>query len=99
MANLLALQRASCQNIRIGCMSQQVMDDSLWSVFQYGWRQPWGADVDHIKEIAHLASFVSTSYTIDPSDDVDNEAQMDDRWYFLCAQSGRNVVSRPPGKG
>jgi hypothetical protein len=40
----------------------------------------WGADADHVKEVAHLAPFVQagyTFYTIDPSDHVDNDAQTD----------------------
>jgi hypothetical protein len=52
----------------------------MWGVFQEGWRAPWGADADHVKEVADLALFVAagyTFYTIDPSDYVDNAAQDD----------------------
>jgi hypothetical protein len=52
----------------------------MWGIFQEGWRTPWGADADHVKEIADLAPFVAagyTFYTIDPSDYVDNAAQTD----------------------
>ena len=45
-----------------------------------GWRAPWGADADHVKEISDLPPFVAagyTFYTIDPSDYVDNAAQTD----------------------
>jgi hypothetical protein len=57
-----------------------VLDDAMWGVFQGGWRGPWGADADHVKEVADLSLFVAaayTFYTIDPSDYVDNDAQMD----------------------
>ena len=52
----------------------------MWGVFQEGWRRPWGADADHIKEAQDLGPFIDaryTFYTIDPSDYVDNEAQSD----------------------
>jgi hypothetical protein len=52
----------------------------MWGIFQEGWRDPWGADADHIKEESDLAPFIEagyTFYTLDPSDYVDNEAQMD----------------------
>jgi hypothetical protein len=56
------------------------MDDAMWGVFQEGWRLPWGADADHIKERADLAAFIAAGYTfftIDPGDQVDNAAQRD----------------------
>lgn len=73
-------QQSVRENTRIGRTPQQVMDDAAWGVFQTGWREPWGADADHVKEVAHVAPFVAagyTFYTIDPSDHVDNEAQTD----------------------
>ncbi|MCA9976437.1 MAG: hypothetical protein KC413_11825, partial [Anaerolineales bacterium] len=74
-------QQSVRENTRIGRTPQQVMDDAMWGIFETGWRGSWGADADHIKEIAHVAPFVQagyTFYTIDPSDHVDNEAQTDD---------------------
>jgi hypothetical protein len=74
-------QQSVRENTRIGRTPQQVMDDAMWGVFQEGWRDPWGADADHVKEVASLADFVSAGYTfftIDPSDHVDNAAQTDD---------------------
>lgn len=71
-------QQSVRENIRIGRTPQQVLDDAMWGVFQAGWRQPWGADADHVKQVADLAAFVAagyTFYTIDPSDYVDNAAQ------------------------
>jgi tagaturonate epimerase len=73
-------QQSVRENTRTGRTPQQVLDDAMWGVFQEGWRAPWGADADHVKEIADLAPFVAagyTFYTIDPSDYVDNAAQTD----------------------
>jgi hypothetical protein len=73
-------QQSVRENTRTGRTPQQVLDDAMWGVFQEGWRAPWGADADHVKEIADLAPFVAagyTFYTIDPSDHVDNAAQTD----------------------
>ena len=73
-------QQSVRENTRTGRTPQQVVDDAMWGVFQEGWRAPWGADADHVKEVADLAPFVAagyTFYTIDPSDYVDNAAQTD----------------------
>lgn len=73
-------QQSVRENTRTGRTPQQVLDDAMWGIFQKGWRGAWGADADHVKEIAHIAPFVQagyTFYTIDPSDHVDNEAQTD----------------------
>ena len=73
-------QQSVRENNRTGRTPQQVLDDAMWGIFQEGWREPWGADADHVKEVADLAPFVAagyTFYTIDPSDYVDNEAQTD----------------------
>ncbi len=73
-------QQSVRENTRTGRTPQQVIDFAMWGVFQEGWRAPWGADADHVKEVGVLAPFVDagyTFYTIDPSDHVDNEAQTD----------------------
>ena len=73
-------QQSVRENTRTGRTPQIVLDDAMWGIFQEGWRAPWGADADHVKEIADLAPFVAagyTFYTIDPSDYVDNGAQTD----------------------
>lgn len=73
-------QQSVRENTRTGRTPQQVLDAAMWSIFAEGWRAPWGADADHVKEISDLAPFVAagyTFYTIDPSDYVDNEAQHD----------------------
>lgn len=74
-------QQSVRENRRTGRTPQEVLDDAMWGVFQKGWREPWGADADHIKEASDLVPFIAagyTFYTIDPSDYVDNEAQAHD---------------------
>lgn len=73
-------QQSVRENTRTGRTPQGVLDDAMWGVFQEGWCEPWGADADHVKEVADLAPFVAagyTFYTIDPSDYVDSDAQTD----------------------
>ncbi len=56
---------------------QQVMDDAMWGVFAEGWREPWGADADHLKTPADVDACLAAGYTfftIDPGDHVDNRA-------------------------
>ena len=86
-------QQSVRENTRTGRTPQQVLDDAMWGIFQEGWRTPWGADADHVKEIADLAPFVAagyTFYTIDPSDYVDNAAQTD------ALETLREKVARLP---
>lgn len=73
-------QQSVRENARLHRTPQEVMTAAIWGVFATGWRAPWGADADHVKEVAHIAPFVAagyTFYTIDPSDHVDNDAQTD----------------------
>jgi hypothetical protein len=70
-------QQSMRENARTGRSPQAVMDDALWGVFQEGWREPWGADADHLKGAQDIDLCVAagyTFYTIDPGDHVDNEA-------------------------
>jgi len=70
-------QQSVRENARTGRTPQQVLDDATWEVFQEGWREPWGADADHLKTPADVDAFVAagyTFYTVDPGDHVDNEA-------------------------
>jgi hypothetical protein len=76
MAPILA-QQSIRENARTGRTPQQVMDDAMWGVFQEGWREPWGADADHLKTTQDIDVCVAAGYTfftIDPGDHVDNEA-------------------------
>jgi len=66
-------QQSVRENVRTGRTPQQVLDDAMWAVFQEGWREPWGADADHLKTPADLPAFVAAGYsffTIDPGEHV-----------------------------
>jgi hypothetical protein len=70
-------QQSMRENARTGRTPQQVMDDAMWGVFQEGWREPWGADADHLKTTEDVDLCVAAGYTfftVDPGDHVDNEA-------------------------
>ena len=70
-------QQSMRENARTGRTPQQVVDDAIWGILQEGWREPWGADADHLKSFADIDLCVAagyTFYTIDPGDHVDNDA-------------------------
>ena len=70
-------QQSVRENARTGRSPQQVLDDAMWGLFQEDWRQPWGADADHLKTIVDAEPFIAAGYslfTIDPGDHVDNAA-------------------------
>jgi hypothetical protein len=74
-------QQSVRENARTGRTPRQVLDDAAWGLFQAGWREPWGADADHLKTPADAEPFVRAGYTfftIDPGDHVDNAVQADD---------------------
>jgi tagaturonate epimerase len=57
---------------------RQVVDDATWSIFSSGWREPFGADADHLKSRADVEECLPVGYTfwtIDPGDEVDVEAE------------------------
>nr|MBC7245368.1 tagaturonate epimerase family protein [Chloroflexota bacterium] len=71
-------QQSVRENTRTGRNPQQVLDEAMWGTFQEGWREPWGADADHVKNAADFDPFIAAGYTfftIDPGDHVDNDAQ------------------------
>lgn len=73
-------QQSVRENARTGRNPQIVLDDAMWGIFEMGWRDPWGADADHVKEIDDLPPFIEagyTFYTIDPNEYVDNDAHLD----------------------
>ncbi|MBL8131778.1 MAG: hypothetical protein JNL42_07960 [Anaerolineae bacterium] len=74
-------QQSVRENTRTGRTPQLVLDDAMWSVFACGWRDPWGADADHLKQPADIPAFADAGYTfftIDPGDHVDDAAEQDD---------------------
>jgi hypothetical protein len=73
-------QQSMRENARTGRTPQAVLDDAMWGVLQEGWRGPWGADADHLKTTEDVDLCVAagyTFYTVDPGDEVDNEAHAD----------------------
>lgn len=73
-------QQSVRENARTRRTPQMVLDDAMWAVFESNWQEPWGADADHIKEVADLGPFIEagyTFYTIDPNFHVDNAAHTD----------------------
>lgn len=70
-------QQSVRENTRTRRTPQQVLDDAMWGLFQEGWRDPWGADADHLKTPEEVDAFVAagyTFYTVDPGEYVDNGA-------------------------
>jgi hypothetical protein len=70
-------QQSMRENARTGRTPRQVIDDAMWGLFQEGWREPWGADADHLKTTADVDLCVAAGYTfftVDPGDHVDNAA-------------------------
>lgn len=70
-------QQSVRENQRTGRSPAQVLDDAMWGAFQEGWRQPWGADADHLKSYDDADMFIPLEYsfyTVDPGAHVDNEA-------------------------
>lgn len=68
-------QQSMRENARTGRTPQQVIDEAMWGVFQEGWREPWGADADHLKTTKDIDLCVAAGYTfftIDPGEYVDN---------------------------
>lgn len=63
---------------RTGRSAQQVMDDAIWGIFAEGWRDPFGADADHLKTPADIDVCVAagfTFFTVDPGEHVDDRAE------------------------
>jgi hypothetical protein len=74
-------QQSVRENTRTGRSPQNVLDDAMWGAFEDGWREPWGADADHMKTLEDIEPFVTAGYTfftVDPGDYVDDNAETDD---------------------
>jgi hypothetical protein len=73
-------QQSVRENDRTGRNPRIVLDDAMWGIFEMGWREPWGADADHVKNIEDMSHFIEVGYsfyTIDPNEYVDNDAHKD----------------------
>jgi len=54
---------------------QSVLDEVIWGCFEAGYEGPFGADADHVKEIKDIQGAIDVGYTmftIDPSDQVND---------------------------
>jgi hypothetical protein len=74
-------QQSVRENARTRRTPQMVVDDATWGAFEAGWKEPVGADADHLKTLEDIQSFVDAGYsfyTIDPNDYVDDAAEVDD---------------------
>jgi tagaturonate epimerase len=63
---------------RIGRTAMQVLDDATWGVVAEGWREPFGADADHVKSPQDIDRFLEcgyTQFTLDPGDHVRDEVE------------------------
>jgi len=80
MALVLAQQSAR-ELTRTHRTPQEVIDAATWAVLQEGYREPWGADADHLKtfdDVGAAAEAGFTMFTIDPGDHVDDQADAND---------------------
>lgn len=74
-------QQSIRENTRTGRTPQQVMDDAMWGLFQENWRDPFGADADHLKSTQDIDVCLKAGYTfftIDPGEFVDNRVETAD---------------------
>ncbi len=70
-------QQSIREMTRTGRSPTDVLSDATWGAFQSGWREPVGADADHLKtpeDIEATAAAGFSFFTIDPGQYVDNEA-------------------------
>ena len=74
-------QQSIREMTRTGRDAPGVMRDAMRAVASEGWTGPVGADADHLKtpdDVRVTADAGFTFFTIDPSDDVDRDADTDD---------------------
>ncbi|MCA9237253.1 MAG: hypothetical protein KDA44_17385 [Planctomycetales bacterium] len=70
-------QQSIREMTRTGRSAEQVMDDAMSALDAADWKEPHGADADHLKTIEDVdrtAAAGFTFFTIDPSDAVDQQA-------------------------
>ncbi len=70
-------QQSIREMTRTGRSAQQVIDDATWGALEAGWADGYGADADHLKTAADVATCAAagfTFFTIDPGEHVDNGA-------------------------
>lgn len=70
-------QQSIREMTRTGRTPENVLTDATWGAFRGGWREPVGADADHLKTEADIDACVAAGYsfyTIDPEASVDASA-------------------------
>jgi len=68
-------QQSVRENARTRRTFQEVLDDVTWGVFQEGYKTRWGADADHLMDLASMGLAVDagfTMFTIDPSNCIND---------------------------
>jgi hypothetical protein len=102
---LILAQQSIREMTRTQRTSAEVMDAATWGAFQENFRQPWGADADHLKteeDIRNLAGAGFTFFTIDPSEHVDTEADaatLDElERKFMLLPGGSELTARYAGQ-
>mgnify|MGYP000648559563 CR=1 FL=1 len=70
-------QQSVRENARTRRTFEKVLDDVTWGVFQEGYKGRWGADADHLMDLASMGLAVDagfTMFTVDPSDCINDAA-------------------------
>jgi hypothetical protein len=70
-------QQSIREMTRTGRTPQEVIDAATWGALEQGWREPVGADADHLKSTADIdrcAAAGFSLFTIDPGEFVDGTA-------------------------
>lgn len=70
-------QQSVRENARTSRTFQNVLDDVTWGVFQEGYKGKWGADADHLMDLASMGLAVDagfTMFTVDPSHCINDAA-------------------------
>ena len=70
-------QQSVRENARTKRTFQNVLDDVTWGVFQEGYKDRWGADADHLMDLASMGLAVDagfTMFTVDPSHCINDAA-------------------------
>ncbi|MCY3945640.1 MAG: tagaturonate epimerase family protein [Anaerolineaceae bacterium] len=80
MAGVFA-QQSIREMQRCSRSAQDVIDDATWGVLLMDYREGYGSDADHVKQIADIDVCIEagfTGFTLDPNEHVDNAAHDDD---------------------
>jgi len=75
--NAFLAQQSVRENARTKRTFQDVLDDVTWGVFQEGYKDRWGADADHLMDLASMGLAVDagfTMFTVDPSHCINDAA-------------------------